>query len=497
MIYVPDIIKGRTGYLVMVDRFCRVGEPPKPMEGRKIKEWSDSIPDWQPDADGVYRNKYFYGGNLKGVESKIDYFDKLGVDFVCLSPISRSNNYHHYDVHDQRIIDPYIGDWNDFSLLAKKLHMKKKLLGVDLVFNHRSSESEFFKKAMAGDPKYKKWFEWDENGNPICWSGYKDMPQCNKLEPSYQEFCCEEIRIYIENGADFIRLDLGENFPKEFLMKIKSAARKINPKVVIAVEMWEFAFKKGNPIIYDGQADTVMNYPLADAILRWVRYGNYLHFNACTESLAKYPLQVRDATLNYLSTHDTPRERNMLAGGKMVEDPFSKRFIWDMEYWWDEKGKPFPTYEFRKWGIGHSNVLSPLVDDLQKLASLIQYLSKGIPVIYYGSERGMSGNKDPDSRRPVQWETTNADMFNYYCGLGKMRKENRDILAKGEEYKNTTPNVLEIVRRSENGIILGFINRSSDYQPIEAYFPNAKEIFNLKGSNQSMLAPYGAYVCRF
>ena len=113
MIRVPDIMKGRTGYLVMVDRFCRVGEALPSIEGRKLKDWNDSVPDWQPDKDGVYRNQYFYGGNLKGVASKIDYFDKLGVDLVFLSPISRTTTYHHYDVQDQRIIDPYIGDWEE------------------------------------------------------------------------------------------------------------------------------------------------------------------------------------------------------------------------------------------------------------------------------------------------------------------------------------------------------------------------------------------------
>ena len=495
MIYVPKSIQGRTGYLVMVDRFCRVGEPPEKMEGRKIKEWKDSIPDWQPDSDGEYRNRYFYGGNLKGIASKIDYFDKLGVDLVFLSPISRTNSYHHYDVHDQRIIDPYIGDWNDFSLLAQKLNRRNKLLGVDLVFNHRAADSEFFQRALAGEKEYKEWFMWDEKGEPIFWYDFRDMPQCDKMNLEYQEFCCEEARTYVRKGADVIRLDLGENFPREFMLKIGAAVREINPNVVIVNEMWNFALFKENPQIYDNQANSVMNYPLGDAILRWVRYGNYLHFNACIANLAKYPMQVHDVLLNYLSTHDTPRERTMLAGEAMVEDPYSG-FIWDIEKWW-RTSNTFPTYEFRRWEYEHDSVLEPNVDKLHKQAVLIQYLMKGVPVIFYGSEIGMCGYKDPFPRKPYPWGEEDLELLSYYNGAGLMRSKNKDILATGDQYATANSDVLEIVRRSANGIIVGLVNRSNHDVPINASYPKAREIFSLEGSNKQNLRPYGAYVCRF
>lgn len=495
MIYVPDRMKGRTGYLAVVDRFCRVGEMPKPMTGRKIKEWSDSVPDWQPDSDGEFRNRYFYGGNLKGVASKIDYFDKLGVSVVFLSPISRTNSYHHYDVHDQRVIDPYIGDWDDFSQLADKLHERDMLLGVDLVFNHRAADSEFFKRALAGDEQFREWFMWDANGSPMYWYGFTELPQCDKLNASYQEFCCKEAELYVRKGADVIRLDLGETFPKKFLTKISSSVREIKPDVIVASEMWSFALKRENPQIYDSQVDSVMNYPLTDAILRWVRYGNYLHLNACMDNLAKYPVQVHDVLLNYLSTHDTPRERNMLAGEAMVEDPFSG-FIWDIEARW-RTPHGFSTYEFRKWEFEHDGLLDSRVDKLHKLASLIQYLMKGIPVIYYGSEAGVCGYKDPFCRKPYPWGMENTDILNYYIGLGTMRTSNIDVLSTGDLYTNATTDVLEIVRRSSYGIIVAYLNRSERQQPINAFYPGAKEIFSLEGSNHTSLAPYGAYVCRF
>ena len=97
-IYIPKRFKGSIGYHIFVDRYCRAGPNPSYIEGRRMKSWSDSMPDWQPDQDGVYRNEYYYGGNLQGIIQKLDYISELSVDLLYLSPISKTNTNHHYDV---------------------------------------------------------------------------------------------------------------------------------------------------------------------------------------------------------------------------------------------------------------------------------------------------------------------------------------------------------------------------------------------------------------
>ena len=56
-IYIPNRFKGRIGYQLLVDRYCRAGPEPPAMEGRRLKSWTDSVPDWWPDQDGEYRNE--------------------------------------------------------------------------------------------------------------------------------------------------------------------------------------------------------------------------------------------------------------------------------------------------------------------------------------------------------------------------------------------------------------------------------------------------------
>lgn len=150
-IYIPNRFKGRIGYQLLVDRYCRAGPEPPAMEGRRLKSWTDSVPDWWPDQDGEYRNEYFYGGNLQGIIQNLEYITKLSADLLYLSPISKTHTNHHYDVEDQRVIDPYIGTWDDFTSLCIKAHERNMLVAVDLVFNHMGAKSEFFQKALQGD----------------------------------------------------------------------------------------------------------------------------------------------------------------------------------------------------------------------------------------------------------------------------------------------------------------------------------------------------------
>lgn len=494
-IYIPNRFKGRIGYQLLVDRYCRAGPEPPAMEGRRLKSWTDSVPDWWPDQDGEYRNEYFYGGNLQGIIQNLEYITKLSADLLYLSPISKTHTNHHYDVEDQRVIDPYIGTWDDFTGLCIKAHERNMLVAVDLVFNHMGAKSEFFQKALQGDERYRNWFEWDERGNPVYWYGFKDMPQTNKLNPDYQEYACEVVEKYVTAGADCIRLDLGEILPKEFVQKIKQRARSINPEVLIVSEMWDFALFRSNPQIYDGQVDSVMNYPLSDAIIRWVRYGNHLHFSACMKNLAKYPKEVHDVLWNHLDTHDTPRALNMLAGNGMTENPFSGR-IWDIEGPW-RRNDGFDTYNFRKWEAENDFCLTDEAIKKLELAATAQFLMKGIPIIFSGTEVGVCGNKDPFNRKPYPWENENLWIRQFYAVLGNMRRSNRDILADGDIYTYADDRVLEIVRRSKAGIIVAFLNRTNSRHQLDLNYPNSKTIFSLNGSTDKILQPYGAVVCRF
>lgn len=98
-------------------------------------------------------------GDLNGVINKLDYLKELGVDYIWLTPFFVSpQNDNGYDVEDYYRIDPRYGTMDDFEKLVCETEKRGIHLMLDMVFNHTSSRHEWFRKALAGDEKYKKYY---------------------------------------------------------------------------------------------------------------------------------------------------------------------------------------------------------------------------------------------------------------------------------------------------------------------------------------------------
>src|SRR5690554_6898777 len=102
-------------------------------------------------------------GDLKGVTEKIHYLKELGVDYIWLTPFYVSPQKDNgYDVADYRNIDPKFGTMEDFEELVKVAEKNGIGIMLDLVFNHTSTEHKWFKKALAGEQKYKNYYIFKE-----------------------------------------------------------------------------------------------------------------------------------------------------------------------------------------------------------------------------------------------------------------------------------------------------------------------------------------------
>ena len=112
---------------------------------------------YDSNGDGV--------GDLRGVTAKLDYLQKLGVDYIWLNPFfpspQRDNGY---DVADYCAVDPRFGTMEDFEELSREAAKRGIRLMLDMVFNHTSTEHEWFQKALAGDPDYEDYYIWREGG---------------------------------------------------------------------------------------------------------------------------------------------------------------------------------------------------------------------------------------------------------------------------------------------------------------------------------------------
>ena len=94
----PDWLAGGVLYQIFPDRFASSGTPKEGVPTDRVMHpvW-DEQPEWRPDAQGRVWNNDFFGGDLKGIEQKLDYLQSLGVTCVYLNPIFESHSNHRYD----------------------------------------------------------------------------------------------------------------------------------------------------------------------------------------------------------------------------------------------------------------------------------------------------------------------------------------------------------------------------------------------------------------
>ncbi|SUY98442.1 Trehalose-6-phosphate hydrolase [Lactobacillus delbrueckii subsp. lactis] len=162
-------------------------------------------------------------GDLRGIIEKIDYIKKLNVDMIWFNPFYVSpQNDNGYDIANYRDIDPLFGTMADFEELQAKLADIGVGVMLDMVLNHCSTEHEWFKKALAGDEKYRKFFylrpgkpdgslpnNWQSKFGGPAWSkfGDTDLYYLHLYDPTQADLDWHnpEVRKELEDVVNFWR----------------------------------------------------------------------------------------------------------------------------------------------------------------------------------------------------------------------------------------------------------------------------------------------------
>lgn len=142
-------------------------------------------------------------GDLRGIIEKIDYIKKLNVDMIWFNPFYVSpQNDNGYDIANYREIDPLFGTMDDFEELQAKLADIGVGVMLDMVLNHCSTEHEWFKKALAGDEKYRKFFYLrpgkPDGSLPNNWQSKFGGPAWSKFGDTYLYY----LHLYDSTQAD-------------------------------------------------------------------------------------------------------------------------------------------------------------------------------------------------------------------------------------------------------------------------------------------------------
>ena len=481
----PDWFKGGVMYQIFPDRFCKVGTVPD-IKGRIVRKDWGGLPSFRPNEKGKILNNDFFGGNFKGIQSKLPYLKDLGITTVYLNPIFEAASNHRYDTSDYKKIDPILGTEEDFAQLIKTAENYGIRIILDGVFNHTGDNSVYFNKYgnypsvgayQSKDSPYFSWYSFEQFPDKYSsWWGIDILPEVNEHSKEYQAFIFGEdgvLKKWLGFGIGGYRLDVADELPDFFLKGLRKSVKESDPTAIIIGEVWEdasnkIAYSKRREYLQGYELDSVMNYPLKDGIINYIQTENAGFLLQTVRSLINhYPKQTVDCLMNILGTHDTARILTVLGGisCQNKEEMASE--------------KAYMTPENREIAI---NKL--------KMAAVLQYTMPGVPCLYYGDENGTEGHIDPFCRTCFDWEHLNGDLIKFYSKLGEIREKHREIFKDGEFKELTVDNGFIFYKRKNKDCIYVYANNSSKSQLL-----NLTEIYEdcLTGEtleNKLYLKPY-------
>lgn len=495
---VPDWAKGKVMYHIFLDRFNRGSQTKlKPMPKRHIHtSWNEEM-QIGPDNEGIWNND-FYGGDLKGIENKLDYLKELGVDIIYISPVVKSQSNHRYDTADYEMVDPYAGTNEDLKNLCDKAHELDIKVILDAVFNHTGNDSKYFNEFgtygnlgayQSKDSIYSNFYRKHEENGQIkyeYWWGMKNLPECDGYSKEWIDYITGENGIidkWFDLGIDGLRLDVADELNDEFIKKIRTAVKRNKQDGFILGEVWKNPMRMNRGYISSGKAmDSVMDYLLIDALLRYFKYSDKDKLNQIlNEILIEYPDDTIKTLMNFTSTHDITRAINLMA-----TDEFQKHGEWA----WNLNNDNYD------WCKNYRLSNEDYNNGKKRLAPYIFTLTffPGILSIFYGDEIGMQGMGNLSNRKPYPKENHDKEVFAIFKTAGNIRKIETFLRDADIKIKEINDNYFSFERYDKNNKMLITVSRIGYDQDINTpeEYQTPSKVYTLNNSKINHLTPYGA-----
>ena len=448
----PEWMRNGLMMQIFVDRFNNVGGVDLynlPAGSYYHADWTDDPALVINDKKGSNSANDFFGGNLRGVQEKLDYIKSLGVTVIYFNPIFEANSNHKYNTGDYKKIDPSFGTEADFKALCKAAKKKGIRIILDGVFSHTGSDSVYFDrygnyggKGAYLDPEspYRSWYSF-QNWPDIyeSWWGFNTLPNVNEEDPSYRKFIISDkdsvLAHWMKAGASGWRLDVADELPMSFLRELRAREKEINPDSALIGEVWEDPSNKtayGEVRCYctGDTLDACMNYPLREAVLGFMCCRIHApEFVRRVESMREnQPKQFFYSQMNLISSHDRPRALSVLADVGNMEP--ERRYRYPVEHSEEEYAHG------KRRLIAAWNLLCAL---------------PGMPCIYYGDEAGLYGMSDPYCRGSYPWGREDEELVEAFRKAALWRMDSTALKTGDMKLSALGQDVILVERKISGG----------------------------------------------
>jgi cyclomaltodextrinase len=327
----------------------------------------------------------FFGGTIRGVIEKLDYIQDLGFNTIWLSPFFKTTSHHGYNGSDYYTVEPRYGTNDDLRELLEKAHRRGMRMLLDFVANHWSRDHPTFQDAQKNiDSPYHTWYIWKRWPEEYeTYFNVRELPRLNLAPGPARDYLLEVARFWLREGFDGYRLDFAYGPSHGFWVDFRRACKAVKPDCWIFGEVVHTAEVQRS---YAGILDGTLDFHLARALRETFAFGqmSLVEFEAFLESHeAFFPSGFSRPA--FLDNHDMSRFLYLCGNDK------------------------------RKL----------------KLGALILYTLSGPPILYNGTESGVSQERPmqqvsryvfEEARLPMNWDMdADNELIGFFRKLACLR----------------------------------------------------------------------------
>lgn len=440
----PEWIHSSVFYQIFPDRFAKSGKIDITPDWAYPRDWNEL-----PRGRSKYTGQELYGGDLIGVQEKLDYISDLGVNGIYFTPMFESRSNHRYDATSFDHIDPVLGGNKAFLSLIQAAKKKKIRILGDLTSNHCGQGHSWLAKAKKDKKsKERSYFYWDKKikWGYVGWYGLESLPKLNYSSKALRQVMYEAKNSIVKKwispkfGMAGWRIDVGnmtgvqgsDDFHDEVMVGIRTAMQEVNPDTWLVAENGDFKASDLNGLGWQG----AMNYQgFMRPLWNWMNRnpeitGGFqglpfampkINGNQLVASIQQFnasiPWRSLTASMLLLDSHDTARMRTVLMGDKKAH--------------------------------------------VAAMTLMMTY--PGVPSIFAGDEIGLEGSWGEDGRRTINWEDTSGwdRLFREEVKQLVSLRRTRDALINGGlRWVATEPDYIAFIRESKKESILVLISRT-------------------------------------
>lgn len=445
-------------YLIMPDRFAN-GDPS-----------NDEVAGLQQptvDRQGKYQR---HGGDLAGIEGKLEYLQSIGVTTLWLNPVEINDqpheSYHGYAATDHYRVDPRFGGNEAYKSLVDACHARGMKVIRDVVYNH-VGDQHWLMKDMPSSDWVHQWDEFTKTSyraptlldpyastadKKIMADGWFDthMPDLNQQNPHVASYLIQNSIWWIENfGVNGYRIDTYAYPDQQFMAEWAEAILAEYPGFTFFGETWVHNV----PV----QSWFTANTPNKDIDSRMAGVTDFQLQYALMDALHQ----------DFGWTEGLSRIYYVLAQDYVYENPWANVVFLD-------------NHDISRFYASVNEDMNKM-----KMATAFTFTTRGIPQIYYGTEILMRepfdwGNHDKVRLEfPGGWEgdavdkfteagrtTEENEYFNYFRRLAQFRKVSPALTAGSLTQFVPEEGIYVYARVHETQTIIVIMNQNKDAKPV-------------------------------